>query len=72
MSGSSTVGAQLGQPGVYGTQGVPSAANVPGGRYGSVSWIDSSGNLWLFGGAGRNGPLNDLWSTVRRTRNGLG
>jgi N-acetylneuraminic acid mutarotase len=54
------------QPGIYGTQGVSSVANVPGGRYGAVSWIDSSGNLWLFGGTGydaniNTGLLNDLW-----------
>jgi N-acetylneuraminic acid mutarotase len=53
-------------PGVYGTQGVAAAGSVPGGRDGSVSWIDSAGNLWLFGGAGvpsagTGGPLNDLW-----------
>jgi N-acetylneuraminic acid mutarotase len=52
--------------GAYGTQGVAAAANVPGGRNGSVSWIDSAGNLWLFGGigydsAGTFGDLNDLW-----------
>ena len=51
--------------GVTGTQGIPDPANVPSGRYGAVSWIDSSGNLWLFGGFGNaNGwyvPFNDLW-----------
>ncbi|MGB7549709.1 MAG: kelch repeat-containing protein [Terracidiphilus sp.] len=52
--------------GVYGSLGVPAAANVPGGRYGSVSWIDTKGNLWLFGGSGLDstgmlGSLNDLW-----------
>ncbi len=51
--------------GVYGTKGVPAAANVPGARDGSVSWIDASGNLWLFGGSGfaatLSGSLNDLW-----------
>jgi hypothetical protein len=51
---------------VYGTQGVAAATNIPGGRYGAVSWIDGSGNLWLFGGygtfsTGGNGSLNDLW-----------
>jgi hypothetical protein len=40
------------QAGVYGIEGTPSAANVPGARAGAVSWTDSSGNLWLFGGAG--------------------
>ncbi|MGA2990094.1 MAG: kelch repeat-containing protein [Candidatus Korobacteraceae bacterium] len=56
-----------GQPGVYGTEGVPAATNVPGGRYNAVSWTDSSGNFWLFGGEGHDstaaqqGALNDLW-----------
>jgi N-acetylneuraminic acid mutarotase len=62
VSGSSTVNAS----GVYGTQGTAAASNVPGGRYGSVSWSDQSGNLWLFGGYGiastaTGGNLNDLW-----------
>jgi N-acetylneuraminic acid mutarotase len=52
--------------GVYGTQGVASASNVPGARDWAVSWTDSSGNLWLFGGTGLSssgtvGALNDLW-----------
>jgi N-acetylneuraminic acid mutarotase len=53
--------------GVYGTQGVPAATNVPGARMEFVSWIDPSDNLWLFGGLGSdstgpvNGVLNDLW-----------
>ena len=38
----------VGQPGVYGTLGVPAAGNVPGSRYGAASWIDSKGNFWLF------------------------
>jgi N-acetylneuraminic acid mutarotase len=52
--------------GVYGTQGTAAAGNVPGARYAASSWIDSSGNLWLFGGVGYDaagvvGNLNDLW-----------
>jgi N-acetylneuraminic acid mutarotase len=52
--------------GVYGTEGSASASNVPGARYSASSWIDSSGNLWLFGGYGDDstgsaGKLNDLW-----------
>ena len=52
--------------GVYGTQGTPAAGNVPGARSTPVSWADSAGNLWLFGGygydaAGTVGNLNDLW-----------
>jgi hypothetical protein len=54
------------QSGVYGTMGVPDAANVPGSRWGSISWTDDSGNFWLFGGDGLDsgdsgGYLNDLW-----------
>ena len=38
----------------------------PGARWGSVSWSDSSGNFYLFGGQGNaafpySGLLNDLW-----------
>ena len=40
------------QTGVYGTKGTPAAANVPGARESAASWIDASGNLWLFGGLG--------------------
>ena len=52
--------------GVYGTQGVPNSANVPGARDGATGWADTSGNLWLFGGYGYDssgsfGALNDLW-----------
>ena len=72
MSGSKTVGSNGGQPGVYGTLGVAAAGNVPGGRNSAVSWTDSKGNLWLFGGLGfdsgggtndaaRSVFLNDLW-----------
>jgi len=54
------------QQGIYGMLGVPSANNIPGSRFGAVSWIDSAGNFWLFGGIsidsnGRAGQLNDLW-----------
>jgi hypothetical protein len=39
--------------GVWGTLGVPAAANNPGSRISALSWTDSKGNLWLFGGGGR-------------------
>jgi N-acetylneuraminic acid mutarotase len=53
-------------PGVYGSIGTPAAANIPGGRNLAVSWADTAGNFWLFGGggcdaAGTQGILNDLW-----------
>jgi N-acetylneuraminic acid mutarotase len=61
VSGSNVTG----QPGVYGTEGVPSAGNVPGARDSAVAWVDSAGNLWLFGGetlGSDDFSLNDLWS----------
>ncbi len=63
MSGSDTIG----QAGIYGIQGTPDPTNVPGARQDSSSWIDAVGNLWLFGGYGRDSVgdvedrLNDLW-----------
>lgn len=52
--------------GVYGTLGTPAAGNIPGSRSFAASWIDTDGNLWLFGGNGsdsqsNSGNLNDLW-----------
>jgi hypothetical protein len=35
---------------VYGTKGVATPTNLPGGRWGGLTWTDDSGNLWLFGG----------------------
>jgi len=62
VAGSSAVN----QPGVYGTKGTPAANNIPGARWFGVTWTDSSGNAWLFGGNGfdsekQAGWLNDLW-----------
>src|SRR5574341_498235 len=51
ISGSDTIIYPF-QGGVYGTKGTASPSNVPGGRFGAVSWIDGSGNFWLFGGYG--------------------
>ena len=53
-------------PGVYGTRGMPHDNNTPGGRDSDLSWVDESGDVWLFGGrgidaAGNEGALNDLW-----------
>ena len=60
------------QNGTYGALGTPNPGNVPGSRSGAVTWIDLSGDLWLFGGEGSdwNGivcldtlacDINDLW-----------
>lgn len=67
-SGSNTVRAG----GVYGTQGQPAAANVPGARSSAAFWTDAGGDLWLFGGFGydsngRYGNLNDLWKYTPST-----
>jgi N-acetylneuraminic acid mutarotase len=56
-------------PAVYGTLGTPATGNIPLGRDHSVTWADSSGNLWLFGGGGEDIPIpriivewmDDLW-----------
>lgn len=57
------------QPGVYGTKGVTGPANVPGGKYGAVTWLDLSGDLWLFGGGGPGFVFfNDLWKFDVETR----
>jgi len=54
------------QMGTYGTLGTADAGNTPGGRQHAATWTDSSGDLWLFGGCGKdnNGallPMNDMW-----------
>lgn len=53
------------QPGIYGTAGVASPTNSPGGRIRVYTWKDPSGLLWLYGGDGygssTTGLLNDLW-----------
>lgn len=54
------------QQSVYGTQGVAAPSNLPGSRYGSLTWRDGNGDLWLFGGLGFDGGLvsdnlNDFW-----------
>ncbi|HEX4074532.1 MAG TPA: hypothetical protein VHX49_03940 [Candidatus Acidoferrales bacterium] len=61
MSGSKVIN----QDGVYGTQGMLAPGDTPGARFESGHWVDSNGNLWLFGGygvaRGTEGNLSDLW-----------
>ncbi|MGA7830605.1 MAG: protease pro-enzyme activation domain-containing protein [Terracidiphilus sp.] len=70
MGGSALLGSNYNmQSGVYGTLGIFNSANIPGSRSGAFTWTDSNGNLWLFGGEGRDangnlGFLNDLWKYV--------
>jgi hypothetical protein len=68
VKGSNT-GSQNGQYGVATTR--PYLTHdiwTPGGRSNATHWVDSAGQLWLFGGEGYdststtgNGYLNDLW-----------
>lgn len=53
-------------PGIYGTQGIADAANMPGSRQYAATWTDNAGNMWMFGGRGLDstatfGDLSDLW-----------
>ena len=38
--------------GIYTNKGSASAKNLPGARMNAVTWTDSHGNFWLFGGEG--------------------
>ncbi len=69
VSGSNSTGA----PGVYGTKGTGSTANVPGGRIYPTIWTDATGNIWIFSGLGldKNSTadnLNDLWEYTPSTK----
>ncbi len=80
MSGSSTVSScfndgsgnligaiHCAQAGTYGDLGSPASGNTPGSRQGALTWTDSKGNLWLFGGWSFDVPnqvqyyFNELW-----------
>ena len=48
--------------GNYGIQGVASSANRPPSKgWGTLSWTDLDGNLWMFGGSADNSRFSDLW-----------
>lgn len=66
ISGSNPFASGVNQPSTYGSEGVPSTSNTPGGRESSSSWTDTSGNLWLYGGASiptleTGANINELW-----------
>jgi Galactose oxidase, central domain len=53
-------------PDQKGTYTGAAATLIPGSRVNPVTWVDGSGNFWLFGGYGFDGSgtigyLNDLW-----------
>jgi N-acetylneuraminic acid mutarotase len=56
-----------GGAGVYGTKGVASPSNLPPPRAAGLSWTDTAGNFWLFGGTASivggttSSYLDDLW-----------
>lgn len=49
----------------YGIKGVTTSTNMPGAREDGISWVDTTGNFWLFGGVANaysgGGTFNDLW-----------
>lgn len=46
----------------YGVMGVEAASNWPPPRHSSATWLDSTGDLWLMGGALYEGIFrNDVW-----------
>ncbi|WP_339792194.1 kelch repeat-containing protein [uncultured Imperialibacter sp.] len=49
--------------GTYGTLGEGSTSNMPGSRANAVTWTDSNGDFWLFGGYSEDYDqyFNDLW-----------
>ncbi len=49
----------ISQQPVYGIKRISNIANTPGYRnWAAVTWVDTIGNLWLFGGSNNK---NDLW-----------
>jgi hypothetical protein len=56
-------GSKTDEGGNYGTQGVGSTSNFPGSRWGQISWTDSSGGFWLYGGINSvsGNDHADLW-----------
>jgi N-acetylneuraminic acid mutarotase len=67
ICGGNSLQAPCGQNGIYGTEGTPAISNIPTSVDGAMTWIDPTGNLWLFGGSqsyttdGSGGLCNDLW-----------
>jgi hypothetical protein len=56
-------------PGLYGTLH-SATGGAPGARWGSSTWTDAAGNLWMFGGQGIDDGtanfslLNDIWEWI--------
>lgn len=59
MSGESVANNSVGN---FGSKGVSSASNTPPALTGGSSWLDSSGNFWIYGGANSSwGYYSALW-----------
>lgn len=54
------------QRSIYGIKGIAASANKPGAGFQGVSWSDTAGNLWMFGGkrSYQFGEINELWKYV--------
>lgn len=50
-----------GSAGKYGIFRIPSTKNIPGGRKSGATWVDTIGNLWLFGGSGYDADTKDIF-----------
>jgi N-acetylneuraminic acid mutarotase len=67
LGGSNSVSCTAcGLPGTYGNLTVPAQGNMPGARTESLTWTDTNGNFWMFGGFGVDNIglecyLDDLW-----------
>lgn len=64
-------GQGIDERGVYGTKYQADPANRPGGRESAIGWEDTSGNTWIFGGAGFGSSWisvqNDIWKYEKST-----
>jgi N-acetylneuraminic acid mutarotase len=61
------------QHGTYNQKSVANSSSNPGGRNRSITAVDNSGNLWLYGGygyasSGGEGGLSDLWHFNVKTK----
>lgn len=54
-------------PHSYGIKGISNVFNLPPGNFGSCVWTDKTGALFMFGGWGSIGFLNDLWKFIPDT-----
>jgi|GEM_PF-2139218 len=58
----------INQAALYGTMGIPATSNNPAAMMLAFGWVDTAGNLWLYGG--RNSDLaNTLWKYEVATNN---